>query len=76
MNIVEEDVYEIIKHDLPWESFKNSTFLISGATGLLASYMIQTLMMLNNVKNYNIKIIALVRNNAKATKKFYNHLNN
>jgi UDP-glucuronate decarboxylase len=76
MNIIEKDAVYIAKYDLPWELFRNCTFLISGASGLLASYIIQALMMLNNVKNYNIKIIALVRNSAKANKKFYNHLKN
>ena len=75
MNTIEKDANEIINNRLPWELFKNCTFLISGATGLLASYMLETLMMLNNIKNYNIKIIALVRNRVKADKKFYNHRN-
>lgn len=63
--IVQEDLKSILKQNINFEKFKNKKILITGATGMLASYYMYTLMYLNDVLNYNIKIYALVRNNEK-----------
>lgn len=55
---------------IDWDKVKNSTFLITGAYGMLASYMVWFLIYLNEYKGYNIRILALCRNTKKAYDKF------
>lgn len=47
--------------NINWEHFKNKSVLITGAYGMLASYMTWMLIYLNEFENYNIKIYALGR---------------
>ena len=46
--------------------FTNSSFLITGATGLIGSFIMNTLHFANEKYNFNNKIIAVVRNKEKA----------
>lgn len=59
---------------IDFEMLKNKTFLISGGSGFIPSYIILFLLALNKV-GYGIKIIALVRNMEKAKIKFNLYLN-
>lgn len=69
--VIQEDLQQIISSPIvDWEKFKGSTVLISGANGMLPSYMVETLLCLNEERNYDIKVIALVRNLEKAKKVF------
>lgn len=71
--IIKEDLQQIISSSiLNWERFKGAIVLISGANGMLPSYMVETLLYLNDQRNYGIKVIALVRNVEKAMKVFKN----
>lgn len=72
--IVQEDMKDIISRKADWEKLKNKTVLITGASGMLATYLVYTLMTLNRKEDYNIKIIALVRNEEKAKRKFSSFL--
>ena len=69
------DLTRIINEHLPWIQLKNKTILISGANGFLPAYMVETLLYLNDVFDYGIKIIGLVRNLTKAEKRFNKYLN-
>ncbi|WP_342228096.1 NAD-dependent epimerase/dehydratase family protein [Rickettsiella endosymbiont of Rhagonycha lignosa] len=69
-SIIKEDVELISKVNLPWKDLANSTILISGASGMLPAYLIDTLMYVSNKKNLNIKILAIVRNQMKAKDRF------
>lgn len=62
--IIEEDTKQIIEN-INFELLKNSTVLITGASGMIGSYIVNTLITLNKIKNNNTKIIALVRNKNK-----------
>lgn len=68
--IIEQDLLEITNSNLPWENFANTTILITGANGFLPAYMVETLLYLNDKKKLNISILALVRNQNKAQKRF------
>ena len=72
MNTVIQQDLEFITHSelIDWERFRNKTVLISGANGMLPSYMVETLLYLNEKSNYHITVIALVRNKEKAQKVF------
>ncbi len=60
--IIQKDLKDIVNQDIEFEKLKNKSVLITGATGMMASYYMYTLMYLNDTLNYNIKIYALVRN--------------
>lgn len=64
-SIIKEDLELIINQNINFSKFKNKSFLITGALGMLASYYMYTLMYLNDKFNYNIKIYTLVRNKEK-----------
>ena len=55
---------------IPWESFKDKTLFITGATGLIGTSFIYGIDFANTVRNLNIKIIALVRDIDKAKERF------
>lgn len=69
--IIQEDVAQIVAQDLPWDRFSGKSVLVSGANGFLPAYMVETLLYANEVKaSTNCKVIALVRNAAKAEARF------
>lgn len=59
--ILEKDLQRIIK-DFDMSVFDNKTVFITGATGLLGSLCVKTLLL----SGFNIQVIALVRNRNKA----------
>lgn len=63
--IIKEDIDNILKSDLQWEKFKGTNVLITGASGMIGSYILNTLVTLNNTKDFRMKIYALVRNPSK-----------
>lgn len=72
-----EDLHKVCKADfIPWESLKESTILITGATGLIGSALIRSLAYCNIKKKLNIRLIALVRNQSRANEKFKELLDN
>ena len=73
--IIQEDLEFIIKQKIiPWENLKGKTILISGANGFLPAYLVETLLFLNETLDFKIKVIALVRNKAKAEARFAHYL--
>lgn len=65
-SIIDEDVKRIISNDLPWDTFRGKTVLITGASGMIPSYFLYTFLALNDLKDMGVKVIALVRNGEKA----------
>lgn len=61
-DVIKEDLKTILTENIEWEKLKNKVVLITGASGMIGSYLVRTLLMLNEIKNYNISVIALVRN--------------
>lgn len=68
--IIEEDIKNIINLDINWNKFKNSVILMSGASGLIGSYLLYTFIFLNEYKNLNCKIKCIVRNRDKFNERF------
>ena len=65
--IVQNDIKEILgDENISWEKLKDSSVLITGATGMLAKYITYLFIYMNERMNYNIKIYILVRNREKA----------
>jgi nucleoside-diphosphate-sugar epimerase len=69
--IVQEDLQMMFAHqEVSWEKLKNKRVLITGASGMLAAYMVYMLSYLNDNYDYNVQILATVRNVAKAEARF------
>lgn len=68
--IVTEDLARIVAAPLPWKELKGKTILISGASGLLPAYMVETLLFLNEQHGWGTTVLALVRNRTKALRRF------
>ncbi|MCH5275281.1 MAG: NAD-dependent epimerase/dehydratase family protein [Lachnospiraceae bacterium] len=68
--IIEQDLEDIYQRKIPWERLKHKTVLITGAYGMLASYVVYMLMYLNEKKDMDISVIALVRSRKKFEKRF------
>lgn len=66
--VIQNDLKNILEQDIKFEKLYNKTILITGASGMIASYYMYTLMYLNDMKNANIKIYALVMNEEKLEK--------
>ena len=61
-----EDLETVSKESLPYKELDNKTILITGATGLIGLSLVRTLCYIREKNNYNIQILALVRNKEKA----------
>lgn len=70
----ESDLQKIINANVPFDELHNKTVLITGANGLIASYLIDVLMYLNTKKGLCINIYALCRNIDKAERRFKQYL--
>ena len=66
----QQDLNQIIATDLPWKKMKNKSILISGASGLIGSCLIDALMKTNTEQNLNCNIYALGRNAERAHSRF------
>src|SRR5689334_4769141 len=64
--IVESDIAQVLACELPWERFRGSSVLVTGAAGMLPSYAVLVLLALNDARDMDLRIIGLVRNEAKA----------
>ena len=66
--VVDEDTEQIIGtvgEQTMLDNLRGTTFLVTGATGMVGSYFVYTLMKLNELFDANINIKALVRNPKK-----------
>jgi len=67
-----QDMEQVAGLDLPWGDFAGKIVLITGASGFLPAYMVETLLWLNEQKKLSTPctVIALVRNEDKARQRF------
>ena len=72
--IIREDCLQII-HDNNMEILRNKSFFITGASGMIGSYIANVLKVLNEVYNMNIHIILCVRNKNKLDKELLDDSN-
>ncbi len=75
MNILQNEMYrsdiaQAMVLDIPWETLDNKTFLITGATGMIGSVIIDILMGRNQEHGQHIHICAVSRNEEKARGRF------
>ena len=73
--VIWEDMQEIEKRSNSWLWLKNKTVLITGAYGMLASYLVFFLIYLNEVHpEQNTTIVMLGRNSKKASDRFGDYM--
>lgn len=65
-----EDIAYVAQLVLPWEKLKDKSIMISGATGLIGSFLVDVLMYKNRVNKLNCRIYALGRNEKRAKERF------
>lgn len=65
-DVLLEDFKAVAESDLPWEEFKDCSFLITGATGLIGSLLVKNLLYCSDSLGLNLKVYALVRSVEKA----------
>src|SRR5262249_27660348 len=68
--IILEDVESIIATPVRWEALKNKSVLVTGATGMIGSYLVHVLSHLNQTKATNIQIFVLARDKEKVMSVF------
>ena len=69
------ELEELATLDIPFEEMSNKNILVTGANGLIASYLIDFLVYVVETKKINLNIYALCRNEEKASKRFISHKN-
>lgn len=70
-----EDVCSVAELDLPWEKFQDKSVLITGATGLIGSFLVDVLMERNRKYQMNCKVYVLGRSEDKARGRFEGYWN-
>lgn len=74
--IFHEDLEYITNQEfIQWRRLQNKTVFITGGTGLIGFYVINSLLFYNRLYHANIRVVALVRNYAKARDQFKSQLN-
>lgn len=65
-----EDLALIAGLPVPWEKLRNKTILISGASGLIGSVLVDALMWKNRTDGLGCRVLALGRNEKRAAERF------
>lgn len=65
-----EDVHFVAALDLPWEKLQDRSVMLSGATGLIGSFLVDVILEKNILESLNCTVYALGRNETKAKDRF------
>lgn len=68
--VVQEDMKLMAEEHLDWHRFDRKTILVTGATGMLATYISYFLLYLKEERGIDLKVLALCRTKTKAEKTF------
>lgn len=63
--ILNDDLNRIIAQDISWEKLRDKRIMVTGASGMLGTYFVRTVLKLNEAKNANINVLCIVRNPKK-----------
>lgn len=69
-DIIREDLETVFMQDIGWDAFDGKTVLVTGAYGMLASYVVHMLFYLREEKKIRVSVIAVVRSKKKFSDKF------
>ena len=65
-----QDIEETARLELPWDKLHNSCMMISGASGLIGTFLVDTIMFRNRYHALNCHIYAVGRSRQKAETRF------
>lgn len=68
--ILKQDMEDIYSRKIDWNRLDDKTVLLTGAYGMLASYIVYFLLYVRTIKNIGVRLIVIVRNKEKFIKKF------
>jgi len=72
-SVIKEDLESIVSVKLPWDKLEGKNILITGANGFLPSYLIETILFLNDYRfKKKAKVFALGRSKERVLRRF-NH---
>lgn len=74
-NIVQNDLREITSLPISWKLLEGKSCLVTGANGMIATYIIYSFMYMIRKYDINIHIVALSRNRLKMEELFFDFLN-
>ncbi|WP_303817213.1 NAD(P)-dependent oxidoreductase [Selenomonas ruminantium] len=69
-----DDIEAIINRNLPWNQLESKSVLITGASGLIGTCIIDAIQLLNKRKKLNISIFALARNRLNLEERFHDYI--
>ncbi len=73
-NIVQQDIASIIAEPVKWEKLRGKTVLLTGASGMLGSYIMETLIELNR-QGFGMELYGLVRHPQKLSEEVRSRIN-
>lgn len=59
--IVWADLEKIVSENFRWDYYRNQAVFVTGGAGLLASYLVRSLLLANDYHNLNIRLTCLLR---------------
>lgn len=71
--LYKKDILNIVSVNLPWDKLRNRSLLLTGASGLIGTMLVDALMTKNELNHLNCRIYAAGRNESKAKKRFYDY---
>lgn len=74
-SIIKEDMMQIYRSRNSWDVIDHCSFYVSGAAGMIASYLVMFLIYLNEEQGLDITIYAGIRKSEKAYQRFGEYIN-
>lgn len=68
--LYKEDVKRVAALPLPWDKLHDRSLLLTGASGLIGTFLVDVLMEKNDADSLNVKILAVGRSEEKAKERF------
>ena len=69
-SVIDDDVQSVLSEQLPWSALSGKTVCVTGANGMLAAYLVETLLALSGRLDRPVRVVALVRNVDKCKERF------
>lgn len=64
--VVQRDLADIASQSVSWDRLADQTVVVTGANGMMGSYAALTPLYLNDTRDLGVRVVAMVRNRAKA----------
>ena len=69
-----DDIYYVAQQDLPWDKLQNKNLMLSGATGLIGSFLVDVILEKNLIDDLNCHVYALGRNVERTRDRFSKYI--